>query len=75
MTKKSINVNYPKFWHPKSKPVKSMSLCYTSFFVPFALVRPHFNLLGAQPGLGTQPCYEAPGDLSVEYVNASDNIK
>ena len=26
------------------------------------------NPLGAQPGLGTQPRYEAPGDLRVEYV-------
>ena len=24
--------------------------------------------LGAQPGLGTQPCYKAPSDLQVEYV-------
>ena len=26
------------------------------------------NPLGARPGLGTQPRYEAPGDLQVEYV-------
>ena len=26
------------------------------------------TLLGARPGLGTQPCYEAPGDLCFEYV-------
>ena len=24
--------------------------------------------LGARPGLGTQPRYEAPGDFPVEYV-------
>ena len=28
--------------------------------------------LGARPGLGTQPHYEAPGDLPVEYVKRSD---
>ena len=28
--------------------------------------------LGAQLGLGTQPCYEAPGDLEVENVNCSN---
>ena len=31
--------------------------------------------LGAQPGLGTQPCYEAPGDLQAELVkNTVNNI-
>ena len=29
---------------------------------------PGSNPLGARPGLGTQPHYEAPGDLRVEYV-------
>ena len=28
--------------------------------------------LGAQPGLGTQPRYEAPGELRVENVKRSD---
>ena len=33
------------------------------------------TLLGARPGLGTQPRYEAPGDLRVENVkNAVINI-
>ena len=27
--------------------------------------------LGARPGLRTQPYYEAPGDLPVEYVKRS----
>ena len=32
-------------------------------------------LLGARPGLGTQPLYEAPSDLWVEIVkNAATNI-
>ena len=32
--------------------------------------------LDARPGLGTQPCYEAPGDLPVEPVeNAVINIR
>ena len=26
----------------------------------------------ARPGLGTQPRYEPPGDLSVEYLQGSD---
>ena len=29
---------------------------------------PFRTLLGTRPGLGTQPRYEAPGDLRVEYV-------
>ena len=34
------------------------------------------NPLGARPGLGTQPCYEAPGDFWVKYVqNAVTNIR
>ena len=28
--------------------------------------------IGARPGLGTQPRYEAPGDLRVENVKRSD---
>ena len=28
--------------------------------------------LGAPPGLGIQPRYEAPGDLRVEYVKCSN---
>ena len=28
--------------------------------------------LGARPGIGTQPRYEAPGDLRVENVKRSD---
>ena len=28
--------------------------------------------LGARPGIGTQPRYEAPGDLQVENVKRSD---
>ena len=28
--------------------------------------------LGAQPGLGSQPRYETPRDLWVEYVKCSD---
>ena len=36
---------------------------------------PSSNPLDARPGLGTQPRYEAPGDLRVEYVqNAVINI-
>ena len=31
--------------------------------------------LGARPSLGTQPHYEAPGDLQVENVNAEINIE
>ena len=30
------------------------------------------TLLSARPGLGTQPCYEAPDDLRVENVKRSD---
>ena len=37
-------------------------------WVSFISKAPGSNPLGAQLGLGTQPRYEAPGDVWVEYV-------
>ena len=40
-----------------------------------AIPKQEANPIRPQPGLGTQPCYEAPGDLRVKIVkNAVINI-
>ena len=40
-----------------------------SAFIPnHSHVARNVSCLGTQPGFGTQPLYEAPGDLWVEYV-------
>ena len=38
----------------------------------FKFQNPVQTPIGARPGLGTQPCYEASGDLQDENVKRSD---
>ena len=48
-------------------PTKIKQICSKSFIIN-DIATTNENPLGAQPGLGTQPHYEVPGNLRVELV-------